>query len=124
MYKNLLFLCSVSIFFISLLFIADNGVAASVKDRMASRIPAINSLKDQGAVGENNKGYLEFRSGKKPQKQLVVDENKDRKLVYTAIAKKQKVTPQLVGKRRATMIADKGKTGHWFQKTDGSWYKK
>ncbi len=124
MYKNLLFVCSVTIFLISQILIADSGIAASVKDRMAARIPAINSLKDQGTIGENNRGYLEFRSGQKVQKNLVNDENKDRKLVYTAIAKKQKAKPGLVGKRRAKMIAENGKAGHWFQKGDGSWYKK
>jgi len=74
-------------------------------------------------VGENNKGYLEFRGAKKSQ-QLVQDENKDRGVVYKAIAKKQGAAANLVGKRRAQMIAQKGKAGQWFQKDDGSWYKK
>ena len=90
---------------------------------MAGRIPAITQLKNSGVVGENNKGYLEFRSAKKSEK-LVVDENKDRSVVYKAIAKKQGASADLVGKRRAQMIAQKGKSGQWFQKSDGSWYKK
>ena len=98
--------------------------SASIKDRMAGRIPAINSLKDQGAIGENNKGFLEYRSATKPQPEVVSGENKDRGTVYKAIGKKQKVSPALVGERRAKMIADKGKAGHWYQKADGNWYKK
>lgn len=98
--------------------------AASVKERMASRLPAINSLKDSGAVGENNKGFLEFRSGNKPQQNVVSAENGDRRKVYAAIGKKQGASPALVGQRRAQMIAQKGKKGHWFQSPDGKWYKK
>jgi len=98
--------------------------AASIKDRMAARIPAINSLKDQGVIGENNKGFLEYRTGAKPQQQLVNDENKDRAAVYEAIARQEGVSAVLVGQRRAKMIAEIGKPGQWFQKPDGSWYKK
>ena len=91
---------------------------------MAGRIPAINSLKDQGAIGENSKGYLEYRAAKKPQLDLVNGENKDRGTVYAAIGKKQKVSAALVGQRRAKMIVNNGKSGHWFQKANGAWFKK
>lgn len=101
-----------------------NGQAASVKERMLARIPAINALKDKGVIGENNKGLLEFRSGDKSQQQLISDENKDRRSVYGAIANKQKVDATLVGQRRAKQISAKGSKGHWFQKPDGTWYKK
>lgn len=98
--------------------------AASIKDRMLARIPAINALKDKGTIGENNRGFLEFRTGDKSQQKLVNAENKDRKSVYAAIANKQKVDVALVGQRRAKQISDKGSKGHWFQKPDGSWYRK
>lgn len=98
--------------------------AASIKDRMLERIPAINALKDKGAIGENNKGYLEYRSADKPEQQLVNDENSDRKAVYQSIAQQQKVDVVLVGQRRAKQIADIGQKGHWFQKPDGAWYQK
>jgi uncharacterized protein len=107
----------------SVFFFVQPGISASIKERMAARIPAINQLKDSGVVGENNKGYLEFRGAKKSEK-MVAEENQDRGTVYTAIAKKQGASAELVGKRRATMIAEKGKAGQWFQKEDGSWYKK
>lgn len=99
------------------------GYSASIKERMAARIPAITQLKDSGVVGENNKGYLEYRAAKKNE-QLVKDENADRRRVYTAIAKKQGAPVDLVGKRRAAMILQNGKAGQWFQKNDGSWFKK
>ncbi len=105
-------------------FGAVNGSAASIKDRMVDRLPAINALKDKGLVGENNRGLLEFRANQKAQQDVVAAENKDREAVYGAIAKKQGVSPQLVGQRRAKQIADIGASGHWFQKADGTWYKK
>ncbi|MCG6929729.1 MAG: YdbL family protein [Desulfofustis sp.] len=98
--------------------------AASIKDRMLERIPAINALKDKGVIGENNRGYLEYRSADKPEQQLVNDENSDRKAVYQSIAQQQKVDSVLVGQRRAKQIADIGQKGHWFQKPDGTWYQK
>ena len=122
MQKNT-FLLSLFISLITVLLFVQPGYSASIKERMAGRIPAITSLKDSGVVGENNKGYLEFRAAKKSEK-IVQDENKDRGVVYKAIAKKQGVSSDLVGKRRAKMIAQKGKAGQWFQKIDGSWYKK
>ena len=98
--------------------------AASIKDRMLARIPAINALKDKGTIGENNRGFLEFRTGDKSKQKLINEENKDRRSVYAAIAKKQQVDVGLVGQRRAKQISAKGGKGHWFQKPDGSWYRK
>lgn len=106
------------------LLAAFNGYSASIKDRMVARIPAINALKDKGVIGENNKGFLEFRSKDQSQKKLIQEENKDRGAVYGAIAKKQGVSTDLVGQRRAKQIADKGSRGHWFQDAKGKWYKK
>ncbi|MFT5697604.1 MAG: hypothetical protein ACI8ZB_000452 [Desulforhopalus sp.] len=121
--RNNIFSLSILITFITLFFFVQPSYSASIKDRMAGRIPAINALKDAGIVGENNKGYLEFRSAKKSEK-LVQDENTDRDTVYKAIAKQQGTTAALVGERRAKMIVKNGNAGQWFQKNDGSWFKK
>lgn len=107
-----------------LLFTGLHASAASIKDQMLARLPAINALKDKGIIGENNQGYLQYRSNDKPQQNIVQAENNDRKAVYGAIAKNQGVDIKLVGQRRANQIADKGQGGHWYQKPDGSWYKK
>ncbi len=106
------------------LFISTTAYSSSIKERMAGRLPVINALKDQGTVGENKKGFLEYRSAAKPHAEIVSAENKDRSTVYGAIGKKQKVSAVLVGQRRANMLAQNGKPGHWFQKADGSWHKK
>jgi uncharacterized protein YdbL (DUF1318 family) len=123
--RNTLFFSTFFFIFIaSTLFLTTSVQSAGIKERMAGRIPAINTLKAQGAIGENNKGFLEYRTGSKPQPQLVADENKDRAKVYGAISKQQGASAVLVGERRANMIAQKGKAGQWFQKPDGTWYKK
>jgi hypothetical protein len=108
---------------LAVLLFTQPGYSASIKDRMAARIPQINQLKSAGVVGENNKGYLEFRAAK-TNEALIAEENQDRGTVYAAIAKREGATSELVGKRRAKMIEEKGSAGQWFQKDDGSWYKK
>ncbi len=96
----------------------------AIKQRMIERLPVINSLKDKGIIGENNKGYLEFVGKKKEKADVIKAENKDRKLVYKAIAKQQGTTDTVVGKHRAVQIANKAQPGEWLQDAKGKWYKK
>lgn len=95
-----------------------------IKARMHSRLPVIVDLKAKGIVGENNQGYLTVL--KKPtNQQAVIDaENKDRQMIYSAIAKKQNTTPALVGQRRALQIADKASPGTMVQDANGKWHKR
>jgi uncharacterized protein YdbL (DUF1318 family) len=106
------------------LLVASMAYSASIKERMAARIPEINALKDSGLIGENNKGFLEYLSAEQPKKDLIQGENADRDAVYKAIAKSQGASPGLVSQSRAKMIAENGPSGHWYQRSDGSWYKK
>jgi len=96
----------------------------SIKQRMISRLPVIKALKDQGIVGENNTGFLEFVGNRKEKADVVAAENKDRKLVYEAIAKQQGTTAEVVGKHRAIQIAGKAQTSEWLQDANGKWYQK
>jgi uncharacterized protein len=100
------------------------ALADSIKDRMKSRIPAINALKSKGVIGENNKGYLQYLGKQRPDKNTVNGENTDRKKVYSVIAKKQGVSADLVGQRRAKKIAQLAKPGHKYQTADGKWHQK
>ena len=106
------------------MFCLQPGFAQGIKDRMLSRLPVINELKAQGLVGENNQGFLEFRSGKKPSADVINAENTDRQEVYKAIAARQKTTPAFVGQARAAQIAEKEAPGTWIQSADGAWKKK
>ena len=98
--------------------------ANEIKARMKSRLPAISQLKSAGIVGENNRGYLGFVTSEKKEVSLVNAENSDRKKVYSAIAKQQGTSDDLVGQRRAKQIASRAKSGEWLQDDSGKWYKK
>jgi len=99
--------------------------ANDIKARMQERLPTIVTLKAEGLIGENNKGYLEFVPGAAMKNDSVVSaENQDRQAVYSAIAKQQGTTPQLVGERRAIQIGEIASSGEWLQDSSGKWYKK
>jgi uncharacterized protein YdbL (DUF1318 family) len=95
-----------------------------IKSRMIARLPVLKDLKAQGLVGENNQGYLEYRGSKHSHEDVVQAENQDRRSVYSAIAKQQGVTAELVGKQRAAQIAEKADAGEWLQNAAGKWYQK
>jgi uncharacterized protein YdbL (DUF1318 family) len=96
----------------------------AIKSRMIERLPELVKLKKQGFVGENNQGYLEFVGAERHRQDLVKAENRDRKLVYEAIAKQQGTAPEVVGKHRAAQIHQKAQPGEWLQGAEGKWYKK
>ena len=98
--------------------------AEDIKKRMKARLSTIEPLKQQGIIGEDNKGFLQFVGDTKTHQDIIEAENNDRKIVYEAIAKKQGSTPDAVGTRRALHIAEKADPGEWFQDTSGNWYKK
>lgn len=96
-----------------------------VKARMQERLPLIIELKAEGIVGENNQGYLEFRSSNKKNVDDVNAENSDRRTVYAEIARQQGATSEQVGARRAQQIrATIAKPGDWLQADNGRWYQK
>ena len=103
-----------------------NGHSSSqaIKQRMIDRLPVITALKAKGLIGEDNRGYLQFIGQKKENEEVVTAENKDRQMVYEAIAKQQGTTVELVGQHRAIQIAAKALPGEWLQDANGKWYKK
>jgi len=114
----------VFVFILGILITDVYSASDSIKQRMISRLPVIKALKDQGIVGENNTGFLEFVGNRKEKADVVAAENKDRKLVYEAIAKQQGTTAEVVGKHRAIQIAGKAQTSEWLQDANGKWYQK
>lgn len=93
----------------------------AVKARMDQRLTQVDSLKRQGAVGENNRGFLETRGGGADAGPVVAAENKDREAVYAAVAQKTGITPEQVGRARAKKIVHK--PGEWVQDESGNWKK-
>jgi len=104
-----------------------NGFAGAedIKTRMQQRLPTIVQMKAEGIIGENNKGFLEFVPGAaRRNEDIVIAENRDRQMVYEAIARQQNTSADLVGKRRAIQIAQNAVAGEWLQDSSGRWYKK
>ncbi len=112
------------VFVLGILITNAYPAAKEIKQRMIARLPAIKALKGKGIVGENNKGYLEFVGQKKEKAEVIKAENKDRKLVYGAIAKQQGTTVEVVGQHRVVQIANKAQPGEWLQDANGKWYQK
>jgi uncharacterized protein YdbL (DUF1318 family) len=97
----------------------------AVKARMEQRIAPLNAMKDRGAAGENNQGFLEARAGATSDDQRVIgEENADRRTVYAAIAAQTGATPDAVGRHRAQQIASIARPGHWIQDPSGIWRQK
>jgi len=96
----------------------------AVRVRMEQRLPTIDDLKSQGAIGENNRGLLEVRSGGGNAASVVSAENRDREIVYAEIAKKSNTSAEQVGRARARRIAANSAPGVWIQRDNGEWYRK
>ena len=122
--KKKVFRIVISLLLMGTFITAALAFAEDIKTRMKNRLPDLVALKDQLIIGETNQGYLQFMGQKTEKENIVTAENKDRKTVYTAIAKHQGVTVDVVEKRRAQQVAQKAKAGHWLQDEDGTWYQK
>ena len=95
----------------------------AVKARMDQRVSAVDALKDRGAAGENNRGFLEARDAA-ADAALISAENADRRAVYASIAAQTRQDAETVGRARAQRIAQQSRSGVWLQGADGAWYRK
>jgi uncharacterized protein YdbL (DUF1318 family) len=97
----------------------------AVKQSMSQRLPAVDALRDRGAAGENNRGFLEARgSVSAAENKTIADENSDRSAVYAALAQQTGSSADQVGRARAKQIAQGSKGGVWLQRENGEWFKK
>ncbi|NBD37570.1 MAG: DUF1318 domain-containing protein [Verrucomicrobia bacterium] len=103
---------------------AEDG-ARKATERMKDRLPVVDSLKENGAVGETSGGYLQARSELLPRQKAVVEaENRDRRLVYRRIAERTNQSVREVGEQRALRIAEQAAPGVWLQRPSGEWFRK
>ncbi len=98
--------------------------AAAAKARMRERVPAIDKLKLLGAIGENNRGFLEVREQTGDAAATVAAENADRQTVFADTATRTGSTAEIVGKTFAQKIAAASAKGVWVQSENGQWTKK
>ena len=123
MITRLLLLCA-ALFTLAAPLTAQAQSARELQGRMAQRLPQIDELKAAGALGENNRGYLEVREDKANAAALAADENRDREAVYALIARETGSSADNVGRARAKQIAAQSKSGVWVQDESGAWRKK
>jgi uncharacterized protein len=96
-----------------------------IQERMRERLPAVDALKKEQLVGENQKGFLEeLRPLGREQRRLVKEENDDRLRVYQALAAQSDATPEQVGIVRARQIAERSARGVMLQDERGRWVEK
>ena len=98
---------------------------AELRQRMGDRLPQLDALKEKGAIGENNQGYVETRGASNSEAaSLVSDENGDRQKAYALIAKSAGASADSVGRARARQIAANSRSGVWIQDEKGHWKRK
>ena len=124
MRRNIHVLLAVFAVAVSVALLPHDLWAQGIKERMKKRLPVIVEMKEKGIIGENNNGYLAYVSDKKPNRDVVENENRDRKKIYAHIADKQGTTLEKVEKLRAKQIARNAEPGDYLQKPDGTWYRK
>ncbi|MGJ3241670.1 MAG: YdbL family protein [Opitutales bacterium] len=98
----------------------------ALKQRFIERLPVLDQLRAEGAVGENNQGLLTLRNAtlSDQEKKVIEAENRDRRQLYAKLASRLDLSPEEVGRQRAVQIAKRARKGVWLQTPDGEWYRK
>jgi uncharacterized protein YdbL (DUF1318 family) len=101
---------------------ADTSFATSMK----KRLPEVIKAKGDGTIGEGVDGFLHIRGDDVTTEveKMVTSENKDRKALFASIAKKADGESSDVAAKFAKAMVGKGKKGHWFKSSKGTWKKK
>jgi hypothetical protein len=101
-------------------------IKKALQDRQ-TRYTQIQSLKKEGAIGENNKGYVTELESNASAASLTEAENRDRRVIYEALARQNKLgsTGLLeVQKAFADVQREKAGPGDMVQSSSGDWKKK
>ena len=93
---------------------------------MKERLPEVIKAKGEGTVGEGVDGLLHLRAddASAELKKMVASENKDRNALFASIAKKTEGKTADVAAKFAKAMIGKGKKGHWFRSSKGTWKQK
>ncbi|MFN4244036.1 MAG: YdbL family protein [Tepidisphaerales bacterium] len=104
---------------------------SELQRRFAARDPQLQQLKAAGTLGETSSGYLEppdAALGVPPltpeARQLMDDENADRRRLYALIGRRENVPPEVVADRAARRNFARARTGEWLKFPDGLWRQK
>ena len=101
---------------------ADSSFASTMKERL----PEVIKAKGEGSVGEGVDGLLHIRGddASTELEKMVAAENKDRKALFASLAKKTEGSTAEAAKVFAKAMIGKGKKGHWFRSSKGTWKQK
>lgn len=88
-----------------------------------ARFDDLRQLKQQGSIGENNQGYLTIFDSDGNIKRIVDAENRDRRIIYEAIARQNNIEEaiDLVQKAFAKTQRDNAEPGDKIQLENGRW---
>ena len=98
-------------------------IEAALKNRQA-RFMALQQLKQTGAVGENNQGYVTSLQG---DSALVSQENRDRETIYHGLVAQNNLGPggmPEVQRAFAEVQREKASAGEMVQSSSGEWVHK
>jgi uncharacterized protein YdbL (DUF1318 family) len=104
------------------------------KESMKNRFPALEPFYGKGALGENNKGFVEIRNAdalslkeRADLNRLSQQENSDRSALYKEILSANKLGPDMMEQTQklfANSWRSKSRPGWWIQQDNGEWTKK
>ena len=100
-------------------------VQAALNNRR-DRFDELRQLKSAGALGENNKGYVEVLQAQGNATTIADAENKDRRVIYQTIAEQNGLEDALstIEKVFSQVQHDKAESGDKVQDEDGQWVAK
>lgn len=105
-------------------FSVDTSAAIS---RRRERVESVEVYFTKGYIGENKDAFMELRgdvSGKEKAavRKIILAENKDREIIYKAIADKNGT--DILSVRKVSFESDykRAPSGYWFQVSDGGGY--
>ena len=106
----------------------------ALKQSLKNRFPKLRPFFDRGNLGEANDGFIRVRneSGlnlkeKAMLRNLVKDENNDRRNLYAGVAKALNVDSSHISRVQKTFAKSwirSARPGWWIQKENGEWIKK
>jgi uncharacterized protein YdbL (DUF1318 family) len=101
-------------------------IEQALKNRQA-RYYQLQGFKQEGVIGEDNKGYVTSLKDDSAAAGLTADENRDRRVIYEALAEQNMLGGAgllEVQKAFAEVQRDKAGSGDMVQSPDGNWKKK
>ena len=95
-------------------------------DNRRARFDALEGHKQTGALGEDNRGYIAVLIPGAPANAVAADENRDRQVVYSAIADENNLSHAMgtIEGVFAGVQRDKARPGEYIQREDGQWVRK